>query len=256
MDAGAHHAVALIPGISLTPDGAGSHAFVQLIQAGGDTAYWEYPAEEFRFATDRFEIEVGPNHFSPKGIRLDAEGEAGRLTGELRFGEWTGWPVRPLSPGIMGWYRFVPFMETYHGVLGLDHSVDGELEIDGAALGDYRDLVVHYRALESHPVVWLLTPPTLFRLGRSATVRYGMDERALVQMCAAIKEIARDLGCGLIDINAVTAGHPEAFRLDGVHPGAAGARLIAWAVFDVVAGKWATSGVECAQGMHRTGGRR
>lgn len=121
---------------------------------------------------------------------------------------------------------------------------------------DYRDLVVHYHALESHPVVWLLTPPTLFRLGRSATVRYGMDERALVQMCAAIKEIARDLGCGLIDINAVTAGHPEAFRLDGVHPGAAGARLIARAVFDVVAGKWATSGVECAQGMHRTGGRR
>lgn len=134
VDADAQHAVALIPGISLTPDGAGSHAFVQLIRAGGDTAYWEYPAEEFRFAADRFEIEVGPNRFSPNGIRLDAEGEAGRLTGELRFGEWTGWPVRPLSPGIMGWYRFVPFMETYHGVLGLDHAVDGGLEIDGASL--------------------------------------------------------------------------------------------------------------------------
>jgi hypothetical protein len=137
VDAAAQHAVALIPGISLTPDGKGSHAFVQFIRAGGHTAYWEYPAEEFRFATDRFEIEVGPNRFSSACARLDMDGAAGRVKGELRFGDWIGWPVRPLSPGIMGWYRFVPFMETYHGVLGLDHAVDGELEIDGGAL-DYR----------------------------------------------------------------------------------------------------------------------
>ncbi len=137
VDASAQHAVALIPGISLTPDGVGSHAFVQLIRAGGSTAYWEYPAEEFRYATDRFEIEVGPNRFSSAGAWLDMDGAAGRVKGELRFGEWVAWPVRPLSPGIMGWYRFVPFMEAYHGVLGLDHTVDGQLEIDGSAL-DFR----------------------------------------------------------------------------------------------------------------------
>ncbi|MDO8879582.1 MAG: tocopherol cyclase family protein [Coriobacteriia bacterium] len=134
VDAGAQHAVALIPGISLTPDGEGSHAFVQLIRAGGRTAYWEYPAEEFRFAPDRFEIEVGPNRFSSAGAWLDMDGAEGRVTGELRFGDWVAWPVGLLSPGVMGWYRFVPFMETYHGVLGLDHTVDGELEIDGSVL--------------------------------------------------------------------------------------------------------------------------
>lgn len=135
VDASAQHAIAVIPGISLTPDGVGSHAFVQLIRAGGRTDYWEYPAEEFRFAIDRFEIEVGPNRFTSAGARLDMDGAAGRVTGELRFGSWVAWPVRPLSPGIMGWYRFVPFMETYHGVLGLDHTVDGEIEIDGSTLG-------------------------------------------------------------------------------------------------------------------------
>lgn len=134
VDASARHAVALIPGISLTPDGEGSHAFVQLIRAGGRTAYWEYPADEFRFASDRFEVEVGPNRFSAAGAWLDMDGAAGRVTGELRFGEWISWPVRLLSPGVMGWYRFVPFMETYHGVLGLDHAVDGQLEIDGSTL--------------------------------------------------------------------------------------------------------------------------
>lgn len=99
---------------------------------------------------------------------------------------------------------------------------------------DYRDLVQHYRMLESHPAVWLLTPPALFRLGRSAKVRYRMDERAVREMCGAIEQIARELDCGLIDIHAATAKHPEAFRLNGVHPGVAGARLIARTVFEVL----------------------
>ena len=71
-------------------------------------------------------------------------------------------------------------------------------------------------------------------LGRSTTVRYGMDDGTLREICGAITEIAGKLGCGFIDINCVTAGHPEAFRFDGVHPGAAGARLIARAVFETV----------------------
>ncbi len=99
---------------------------------------------------------------------------------------------------------------------------------------DYRELALHYQSLESNPAVWLLTPPALFRLGRSATVRYGMDERAIPEICGAIESLARDLGCGLIDINTATASHPEVFKLDGVHPQAAGATLIARTVFDAL----------------------
>lgn len=97
---------------------------------------------------------------------------------------------------------------------------------------DYRELALHYRALESNPRVWLLTPPALFRLGKSTKVRYGMDDRAIREMCGVIEGLARELGCGLIDINAATAVHQEAFRFDGVHPGAAGATLIARTVFE------------------------
>lgn len=101
---------------------------------------------------------------------------------------------------------------------------------------DYRELVEHYQALEPHPAVWLLTPPTLFRLGRSRKVRYRMDDDALREICGAVESVARDLECGLIDINAITASHPEAFRFDGVHPGAAGAALIARTVFEALEG--------------------
>lgn len=127
--------VAVIPGVSLDPDGKKSHAFVQLNRPGGRTAYWDYPVSEFRYAAEEFVIEVGPNRFSEHGMTLELDGEAGYVSGSLDFGPWSPWPVRWMSPGIMGWYRFVPFMETYHGVLSMDHTLTGELYVDGARLG-------------------------------------------------------------------------------------------------------------------------
>jgi tocopherol cyclase len=35
-----------------------------------------------------------------------------------------------MTPGIMGWYRFVPFMQCYHGVISLTHSLKGELLVN------------------------------------------------------------------------------------------------------------------------------
>ncbi|MBN2840283.1 MAG: hypothetical protein JXP37_04925 [Coriobacteriia bacterium] len=121
-------------------------------------------------------------------------------------------------------------------MLGTNDSRGSNWKGLSAFADGYRELVVHYRSLESHPAVWLLTPPALFRLGRSTKVRYGMDEQALAEMCGVIAAIACELGCGLIDINAATADRSEAFRLDGVHPGATGARLIAGTVFEALAG--------------------
>jgi hypothetical protein len=34
----------------------------------------------------------------------------------------------------MGWYRFVPGMETYHGILSMDHAVEGSIAVDGREL--------------------------------------------------------------------------------------------------------------------------
>lgn len=120
-------------------------------------------------------------------------------------------------------------------MLGTNDSRGDNWKGVGAFADDYRDLVRHYRFLASRPAVWLLTPPALFRLGRSRKVRYGMNEAAVREICGAIEGIARELDCGLIDINAVTAEHPEAFRFDGVHPQAAGAALIARAVYEAIA---------------------
>jgi len=40
------------------------------------------------------------------------------------------WPNSWYSPGIMGPYAFIPFMECYHGILSMDHIIEGQLEIN------------------------------------------------------------------------------------------------------------------------------
>ena len=39
-----------------------------------------------------------------------------------------------LRPGIMGWYRYVPAMECYHGVISSGHMLDGSLEYENEVI--------------------------------------------------------------------------------------------------------------------------
>jgi len=124
---------ALIPGVFL---GADRHAFVQVLDGrAGTAAYHRFPIESFEAARDRFEVTIAGNRFGTWGASLDidAAGSSAKqgVRGEVRFGPWRPWPVTRLSPGIMGPYSFVPFMECNHGILSLDHSLDGTLEVDG-----------------------------------------------------------------------------------------------------------------------------
>ena len=132
VDGAREHPVAFIPGVSHDANGGTSHSFVQVVRPGGKTSYLEYPLDAFSFDQQRFEVRVGPNVFSAAGAVLDIDRDGVEVRGSLRFGPWRPWPVTLLQPGIMGPYRFVPRMECSHGVVSLDHAVDGTLTIDGA----------------------------------------------------------------------------------------------------------------------------
>lgn len=132
VDAAGSRSLSLIPGISFSPDGGSRHAFVQVVPSGGTAHYFSFPAEEFMAkSSPPFAVRVGPSVFSQDGIKLDINDHERSIRGELNFRCWTPWPVRLLSPGIMGPFRFVPGMETYHGVLSMDHEVSGWLALDG-----------------------------------------------------------------------------------------------------------------------------
>jgi tocopherol cyclase len=134
VDPAGAHPLAIIPGVA-SESGGERRAFVQVMTGTGTSRWYDFAGEAFTFSKDRFEIGVGPNRFSDREIVLDLDDGTFAARGRLTFRDPTPWPVRPLSPGIMGPFRFVPFMECYHGVVSLDHSVSGSLEVDGRTLG-------------------------------------------------------------------------------------------------------------------------
>ncbi len=119
-----------IPGVSLNKKD--SHAFVQAINGKtGETWYFRYPVDAFSYTPDSFDIAIGNNRFSSSGIKLDLDLEGQRFAGEIRYSNNHTFPVSIKRPGIMGWYRYAPFMQCYHGVVSLDHDLDGNIRVNG-----------------------------------------------------------------------------------------------------------------------------
>ncbi len=123
-------AIAIIPGIALA--GERSHSFIQVFSGRSGTArYFSFGKEDFIISDDPFSVRVGASLFSLDRLSLDIEQDGHRIQSDLEFRDVRGWPVKPFSPGAMGWYRFVPFMECYHGVLSFNHAIRGSLVLDG-----------------------------------------------------------------------------------------------------------------------------
>jgi len=122
--------LAIIPGISMKPDGR-QEAFIQVLDGQAARAFYHpFPAEDFLPDARGFGLRIGDNRFSGEGIRLSLP----ELQGSLRFLEPYAWPRTLGAPGIMGWYAFMPFMECYHGVWSMHHGLEGKLHWQGAEL--------------------------------------------------------------------------------------------------------------------------
>jgi hypothetical protein len=132
VDTSETHRYAVIPGIFLSEDPDRHHAFVQILNGStGEATYHRYPADEFRAATDRFEVEIGPNRFSNREVVLDINDSARVARGTVQLGTPVPWPVTLNRLGIMGPYGWAPFMECNHGLVSFDHSLEGTMSIDG-----------------------------------------------------------------------------------------------------------------------------
>ncbi len=130
VNADATKAFAFIPGIAM--DAAGNkHSFIQVLDGKKQTAgYHRFTADDFYSLPKNFRVSIQNNSFSGSGIQLSLPG----LTGELQFTGNIPWPKPWYSPGIMGPYAFVPFMECYHGIVSMDHRVGGMIIVNGETI--------------------------------------------------------------------------------------------------------------------------
>lgn len=121
--------LSVIPGISLSHNGEKQHAFIQIIDGkSAKTFYYVYPIEEFVFSKKRFVVRIGDNYFSEDRVILDIQNDSTSIKGEIHMSDHVNLSHnKKKKKGIMGWYRFVPFMQCYHGVVSLTHNLNGSL---------------------------------------------------------------------------------------------------------------------------------
>lgn len=124
--------ISVIPGISISSDGREKHAFIQIINGiTAQTSYYSYPIEEFSFSKKEFALKIADSYFSKDSIILDLKDYHSIIYGKISLFNRVEYKSGGLlNIGIMGFYRFVPFMECYHGVVSLTHSLNGKIMIN------------------------------------------------------------------------------------------------------------------------------
>lgn len=90
---------------------------------------------------------------------------------------------------------------------------------------DYRDLIVHYATLGSHPRVYVMQPPPVYETGRYEISPATVENE--------VTPLVKEIGGATIDVRTPLSNHPELFD-DTVHPNNAGAAVIAQTVFDAI----------------------
>jgi hypothetical protein len=118
-----------IPGISLTKNDP--HSFIQVVNGtSGKTEYISYPLDEFIWDKKKLYLKVGGSVFTEKHIDLKIENENLKVEGHIDYTNIVKYPKSLFSPGIMGWYSFVPFMECKHGIVSVNHDLTGNITVN------------------------------------------------------------------------------------------------------------------------------
>jgi len=128
VDEAKENVFAFIPGISLGDD---PHAFIQILDGQTHQSnYIRFPLQDFKASSKKMEIQIRNNIFTGRYLQLNIKTDERWIKGKLEFNDLKPWHVRITSPGAMGWYAFIPFMECFHSVISFDHSIEGTLSIN------------------------------------------------------------------------------------------------------------------------------
>lgn len=129
------YTLAIIPGISMNKKDP--HSFIQLFISLHDNEetklssyYFKYEKNDFSYGYQNFFAKIKENQFMLDHVTLDLKNHDVSLSGTLHFG-----PIKPIhktlfSPNIMGFFGYFHFMECYHGILSMTHSLSGSLELN------------------------------------------------------------------------------------------------------------------------------
>ncbi len=110
-------------------------------------------------------------------------------------------------------------------MLGTNDAYTTFTENDADFIADYVSLIHTFQALNSKPTVWLVKPIPIYN--NTVSLSNEILEQKVIPN---IEQVAAQTGCQLIDAHTPLLNHPE-YYIDGVHPTADGARVIADTIY-------------------------
>lgn len=122
-----------IPTIALNKKYGNSHCAIQFFDGiAGRTEYFRYRLKEFENLSElHYKIRIGNSVFSENGMNININRNGARIKGILRYTNIIRWEKKIFQPGVMGIMSYFPLMETYHGIVSMNHIVNGNLQING-----------------------------------------------------------------------------------------------------------------------------
>lgn len=102
-------------------------AFIQMIHSQKGTYQFEFPISAFSYQDHPFTIRIGDNIFSKDRMILNIKQKEMNITGSFSFHDLVPIYTTKYAPNMMGPFAYLSFLECYHGVISLDHTVTGKL---------------------------------------------------------------------------------------------------------------------------------
>ena len=116
-------------------------------------------------------------------------------------------------------------------MLGTNDTKPQNWKFEAEFEADYRELVKSFQSLKSKPRVFVCRPVPVPGMGN-----YGINEENIQKEIPRVDALAKELGCGVIDMHAALVKTPEMLP-DRVHPNTAGAGEMAKAAAKAILGK-------------------
>jgi lysophospholipase L1-like esterase len=116
-------------------------------------------------------------------------------------------------------------------MLGTNDAYTTFTENDADFITDYVSLIHTFQNLNSKPTVWLVKPIPIYN--NTVSLSNTILEQKVIPN---IEQVASQTGCQLIDAHTPLLNHPE-YYIDGVHPTADGARVIADTIYAALTSK-------------------
>ena len=157
------------------------------------------------------------------GYQVGNFGVSGRTL--LKKGDFPYWKEKKYQDALAMEPAIVVIM------LGTNDTKPQNWKFEAEFDADYRELVKSFQSLKSKPKVFVCRPVPVPGIGN-----YGINEENIQKEIPRVDALAKELGCGVIDMHAALEKSPELLP-DRVHPNTAGAGEMAKAAAKAIAGK-------------------